>query len=374
MINLKIKKIAVLAVLAVGALCKGGFCSSENAGASGVPALNYDVGGRQVGMGGAFTAVADDIFGLQYNPAVLGRLRDINVGGMFRKGILDTNVTYVAFSTPFSFADRVSPSFGMSLLYSRNGDIEWYKTNPDGSPAVVGESISAGSDLVLSAGYGENIFVDNMGDLLLEHYLGAMAKLVYSQLPGTDGEMIGANAFAVDVGYLANSRDTGTTFGLSVLNLGGSLTYIEEKTPLPLTARAGVAQKFTLGKGTLNLALDGIRYFEEKATRLRVGAEADIERFAKLRLGYRFLEDGASGGLSAGFGVSLKGLAADFGMIFNGDLDTIYQFSVSYRFGRGEESYNESQYPSVRKSRTSRSDVIVPLQTPKSQPGRKTQP
>ena len=65
------RKLAFAAALLLGCVLPA---AAGGPGSAGMQALKSDMSPRAAGMGGAFTAGADDIYTAEYNPAGLGRL------------------------------------------------------------------------------------------------------------------------------------------------------------------------------------------------------------------------------------------------------------------------------------------------------------
>jgi tetratricopeptide (TPR) repeat protein len=70
-----------------------------NAGLTAFPVLNVPMGGRSEGMAGAFTAVADDISFIEYNPAGSSMLSLSELAFFHNNWIADTNVEGVVYAT-----------------------------------------------------------------------------------------------------------------------------------------------------------------------------------------------------------------------------------------------------------------------------------
>src|SRR3990167_10296767 len=64
-------------------------------------------------------------------------------------------------------------------------------------------------------------------------------KLIRSTLV----ETYSANTVAADIGYLAESLETKTSFGLTLANFGPGMSYSGQKDPLPAVLRCGVAYR-----------------------------------------------------------------------------------------------------------------------------------
>jgi|GEM_PF-6929540 len=338
------RQAAIAAALAVAAAFSGlSAASAADPGATAVSMLKYDIGARPLALGGAFAAMQGGIYGMRYNPAGLalsGGAPEASL--MLQQGIMDTKMQFIGGALPLPFAGfsgQGHASAGASLLYSSNGDMGWYQTDPlTGGVLHNGDNISAGSDMVLSFGYAEKFsseplrFNPRSASLgTLESYMGAAVKIISSKLPDLDGSMSGASALAVDLGYLAEVPEWNARGGFSLLNLGGGVKYKEVSSPLPFALRAGGAYTYAGFMRGVTGSLDVIRYMTEQLTRVRVGMELPVDRYAALRFGYRFLED--SGGFTMGIGAHFANISCNFGMAFNGDLGNTTQFDFNYRFG-----------------------------------------
>ncbi|MDD4004899.1 MAG: PorV/PorQ family protein, partial [Elusimicrobiaceae bacterium] len=305
-----------------------------------MPVLKLDIGARPMGLGGSYVAVADDIYGLSYNPAGLASIKTMEIGGTFFRGVSDTRLQYYALAFPLPFygiSGTSQPRLAFGLLFSQNGTIGWNQLASDGSILRTGESRNAGGDFVLTASYSEKVyestlFLSRLSKTTVEHSVGLSAKMISSRLPNTDGTDAKASALSADAGYLANLKDYNTTLGVSVTNASGELTYLEDSATLPLILRGGASYRKVdeLDRGVMFTA-DYLRYYQEEANRLRVGMELLFEKYGALRVGYRFLEDDGSG-FTAGAGATMAGASFDFGFALGGDLDTRFQFGLTYKF------------------------------------------
>jgi len=84
--------------------------------------LRNGVGARPLGMGGAFTAVAEGIDAVYYNPAGLGFYPRTMVGASYKSLSLDRHFGYVAFAFPVRNEAAMAASwlnFGVSDVVSR---------------------------------------------------------------------------------------------------------------------------------------------------------------------------------------------------------------------------------------------------------------
>src|SRR5689334_22693157 len=91
----------------------------NNVGSSGAVFEKIGVGARAAGMGGAFSALADDITALYWNPAGIARLKGINAGASYTAWFAGITHNFIAGVVPIS--DRYR--FGVSLTVLDNGSL-----------------------------------------------------------------------------------------------------------------------------------------------------------------------------------------------------------------------------------------------------------
>src|SRR6266852_2891154 len=84
------------------------------------PILSVGVGARAVGMGESFTAVADDLSALHYNPAGLGQLKSTQLS-LMHDSYLDGGF-YDTLGFAYSLGD--SGTLGLGLNYLNYGSID----------------------------------------------------------------------------------------------------------------------------------------------------------------------------------------------------------------------------------------------------------
>ena len=84
----------------------------NNVGSSGEIFEKIGVGARAAGMGGAFSALADDITSLYWNPAGVARLKGITVGASYTKWFADVTHNFIGAVLPLTDRYRL----GVSLI------------------------------------------------------------------------------------------------------------------------------------------------------------------------------------------------------------------------------------------------------------------
>lgn len=308
---------------------------ASEAGVTGAQVLQIPLGTRALGMGGAFTAVGTDASALFYNPAGLARLSAHEVGVSFITGQADNSLNHFSYAGPLPFSGISGSGYastGASLLMARSGEIEVNTLKPDGS-TLASETISAGSDVVATLGYAERVGTSPLeigrDTYNISHFLGLSGKFIRSTL----AERYTATAFAGDAGYLVQMPEHGLSAGVSALNLGTKLKYIEEGDPLPMTLRSGFS--YQAGVPSLHtwiLALDGDWVVKERVWHVNTGMEYFWLKSYGLRLGYQFNRDTL--GLTAGFGLRWRGrILIDYAWVMGDGLSDAHRVTVSYRFG-----------------------------------------
>jgi len=179
----------------------------------------------------------------------------------------------------------------------------------------------------------------------INHFAGVSGKFVQSTLV----EEYSAHAFAADVGYLANSPEAGLSLGLSALNLGGALKYIDTADPLPSTLRGGLAWQTNSPAHAFLIAADGEWLTHEKQWHANAGLEYFWFKSAGLRLGYQFHRD--SGGLTVGLGLRWKSrILIDYAWAMNEDLNDAHRVTLTWRFGPVEPGSRGGGRPFIETS------------------------
>lgn len=322
--------VAVALVLSLAA----GSARAEGVGSTAVPVLQLPVAARAAGMGTAFTAVATDASAMFYNPAGLARINAHELDFSFISGTGETTVQNFAYAGPTSFtgvSGNGYTSVGANLLYSRSGTIEVNRLNSNGSLAS-SESVSAGSDMILTGGYAERVGMTPIelrdATYNVDHYMGVTGKYVRSTIVTKT-----ATTLSADVGYLVHSPEAGWSFGASALNVGGKIRYNEADEPLPTAFRGGVAwQGGVPSVHNVIASLDGDYILDEKNWHVNAGLEYFWQKMYGMRVGYEAHRDEA--GLTVGFGLRWRGrILIDYAWGLGRDITDSHRLTVSYRFG-----------------------------------------
>ena len=273
------------------------------------PALSMGAGARAIGMGGAYTAVADDASAIYWNAAGLGNIKNIQAVLTYDKWFVDTMFSQGMFAAPMSVG-----AFGADIFYMSMGSIPG--RNIYGAETHIINPYSIGG----SAGYGISF-----GDISA----GAALKII-SQSTGTRSNA----AFAGDAGVLYK---TGIfSAGTSLQNIGGTDGY-----SLPMDIKAGAAIKpINEGPHRLLIAVDAQYLFKDSAS-VSAGAEYVYADMLSARIGYKtgFARTDLEGlkGLSGGIGVKYAGVSFDYALVTYGDLGISHMITLTYDFAGHEE-------------------------------------
>lgn len=274
-------------------------------------------GARPGGMGGAFTAVADDINAICWNPAGLAFLKEHQVSFMYNdlagvfqvEGAGDMYQGFAAYLAPWG----EGRSFALGLQYEEQGKIAYTAESPE-----IVQTYSLGANCALIASYAQRI-APRIG-------VGLNLKFISTKL--WDEE---ANAYALDIGTLYHMEKV--SIGASFQNWGTKLMMKDasQGDPLPERIKIGFVYKLmNKNRNNLILAMDFTRptYSEME---INTGAEYWYADLLALRIGY-LKKEGRVEGMTQGLGIKYKNYRIDFANIPWGELGKVQRISLSIRF------------------------------------------
>ncbi len=233
----------------------------EKAGTTAFPFLRINVGARAVGMGGAFTGLADDASALYYNPAGMTSLEENRFILGYHNYVVDIQSGFVG--GIWKLNDN--SSLGAYASYLNFG--EFIEADQQGNQS--GETFGGG-DILLSVGYARR--------LSYKVEVGGTVKMIYETL-----DEYSASGIAVDLAAKYSGDRRRFSAGIMVQNLGTQLSSLGEETyDLPLTFRGGISYKpvglaLILASDVI-MPLDsrmdiaaGLEYYELKPFYIRAG-------------------------------------------------------------------------------------------------------
>ena len=316
-----------------------------NAGLTAFPVLNVPMGGRSEGMAGAFSAVADDISFLDYNPAASSMLSKSELAFFHNNWIADTKVEGAAFASRYK---DLGFAAGIKWLYTPFTEYNMY-----------GDRVSKGY-------YSEGVAALNVSYNLFRGYyfqgvsIGASLKGAFRLMPDfsnaddlgeNQGELISGSGLAqsgimvmADIGALTrfnflkpySSREKNTSVSLVLRNFGPP--SMDE--PLPSVITAGIAYKplrpllfsfdFSVPLNFTDISLSEKPYWA-------LGFAGDITSFLSMRAGFM----GKYGGVrvTVGSAVKLSKVALDvnYSLDLATQLQPMNRVSLGVRLDLGDQ-------------------------------------
>ncbi len=303
--------------------------------------LKIAVGPRPVGMGGAYTASADDINSIYWNPAGLARMYAKEAYFNHVDWIADVNLDYAGVGVDVSGLGTIAASVAVLSM----GDMKVRTLeNPEGT----GEIFNAGS-LLLGLSYARNLTED--------FSIGFNVKYINEYIWHES-----ASSFALDVGVLYRIQFLNELrLGASISNFGpkmqlagrdileimqtgpGNQNIINtnldlDKFELPLIFRIGLAVDAVKNNDTrLTLAADAV-HPNDNSEHVNTGVEFSWHELFFVRGGYKSLfEREGEQGLTLGVGVNYRLVEAvkvmiDYAYQDFGRLKNVQYISLGVKF------------------------------------------
>ncbi len=309
-----------LALLLLAPSARADFFSRTGRGTTSGAALSLGPSARAIGMGEAFTSVADDASAVFWNPGALVLVP--------KASLSFTHAPYLAsiYYDNVSFVSRLSPRtlVGGSVQYLDYGSIDGTDVNNLDTQAFHPR------DYVYTLSYARDLDFVSFGN---EQYgFGVNAKLLRSTIVES------ASAFAVDVGILSRydfPDGHRLKAGLVVQNIGGGLRYDQASDPLPTTFRAGASYpllKNWLFSADAVLPKGNGLYFAG-GTELTASLGPEIRGALRAGINTLTLSDlRESSGLAFGAGLTISLLSFDYAFLPMGELGATHRLSVTLRF------------------------------------------
>ncbi len=272
----KVVKALLIAALGIGVATP--IFAAESAGQAGAY-LKMGVGARALGMGSAFTAVANDSTAAFWNPAGLAKLKKHEASFMHANLSDDRDYNF------FNYAHVLNGNDGknngtVALSHIRFGIDGIPETRED--PNNPGQPWLDGAGNVRIFSYFEdtetNTFISYGRAVTDRFYAGLNLKYLKQKLFTNKADTMG-----LDFGLMYDCNDK-TTVGLSVRDLGESMdwdTNTGTKDDVPVTTTLGIAHKCN-DKLLISADLNKVQDMDVK---LFCGAEYQIHDNVSLRVG-----------------------------------------------------------------------------------------
>lgn len=279
---------------------------------SGFSFLKISVDAKSEGLSGAYTAMSNNVTSLYWNPAGLAWVNKKEVLATHSEWLLGSRFDFLGVGIPLS-KFKGSLGLGVSMLSQKEQEGRDEQGNKTGSfPANDGAlTLALGRKISLSSQWGMGL------------------KLIRSQIASDIGQ-----GLALDLGVRHGHRFNRIplTLGVSILNLGPGVTFIDEPTKLPLTLAAGLAIE---SWGAFALSADWRYRIDDQKVFWAAGTQYSLSPGFSLRTGYGITDktgEDIVSGLGLGFGISLRGYQLDYAFTPMGDLGNAHKFSLGARF------------------------------------------
>jgi hypothetical protein len=270
---------------------------------TGADFLLATTGARPDAMGQAFSAVADDINTLSFNPAGLGNIRLPEIAYSHYSFVSDIGFDFIGAGIPLGSAGV------LGLGYMGVG-VKPFNSTLDPMAVMGTDSENA---LMLGWGYAWDLF-----------QAGVAVKYLWRNVGTAEGQ-----GWAADVGIRMRPVRR-LSLAMSLLNFGPPVVLTQNE-PLPTTWKGGAAYRvFEDPQHTLDVSLEANVALQGQEPRYSMGAEYWFQEICALRAGY--IANSSEEGLTAGVGIQFLGVQLDYAYQPFTHLGTTNRFSGMFRW------------------------------------------
>ncbi|MCK5127058.1 MAG: PorV/PorQ family protein [candidate division Zixibacteria bacterium] len=303
------------AILAVLVSLSGQAFGQAKVGTAGAKFLDIGISARAMGMSEAYSAIANDISAVYYNPAGLTQIYSREAMFTHIDYPADINYEFAAVAFPWEAASGV---IAFSFYNLRPGEIPLTTyANPEGT----GEMFFA-NDYAITITYARS---------LTEHFsLGTTFKAI-----GQYYDNESATGWAADVGTIYDTGYRGFKIAMSIMNFGPDMKMITQEYPLPINFKFGSSFNFIESPDHLaTFALEGA-HPSDNLEQYNAGIEYWFHDKFSLRVGNRFNYDTdgftAGAGMKMPFGETVE-MRIDYSYQDFGFLREVHRFSLAMAF------------------------------------------
>ncbi|MDH3217678.1 MAG: PorV/PorQ family protein [Candidatus Krumholzibacteria bacterium] len=270
---------------------------------------------RATGMGGAFTALANDASATYWNPAGMVEITKtaVRLEHTFWPADIDLDYATAVFTLPF-----VPGAWGVS---ARALSMDPQKERTIFLPEGTGREFDAG-DMSFGLSYAQ-YFTDKFS-------AGGTVHFIHSGLAEKS-----VNTYAVDFGLIYRIGFRGMRLGMMIQSLGGKVNYDDRESKLPTLFKVGLAVA-AYQRGAHSLETVGeFSHPSDNVERINLGGEYSFNQFFYLRGGYNVDYD--EHGAAAGFGLRIdttqsSDLSFDYSWVELGFLEETHRVSLGFQY------------------------------------------
>ncbi len=320
----------------------GGF---SKVGTTAAQFLKIGVGARAMGLGGSFTALANDVTSLYWNPAGITNINNFSLAVSHSEWFAEISHDFAGVVLPLSTSDIIA----LNVISLNTGEQEVTTViQPEGTGIFYDVS-----DLTIGLSYARAL-TDRFS-------VGLTVKYIQQNLYNES-----ASTFAVDIGTTLRTGFHDLIIAMSMTNFGGNMKLEgrdlitisninnegsggynpdarlkTEPWPLPLMFRVGIAMDLIGGSdpfvdsemNRFTMAIDGV-HPNDNTEKVNIGGEYSWNETVFARLGYKInydVEKWTFGvGVKVDFGTQQAGF--DYALIDFRDLGKVSQFSLELNF------------------------------------------
>ena len=297
----------------------------QRTGTSSLQFLKIGNGARGTGMGETFTAVADDISSLFYNPAGLSLFKENGLTFSHTAWFVDTRQEF--FGGVYHFG---SNALGVSVTSLRTEDMKvTTEYQPEGtgdyfrfSDIAIGLSFARKMTSQFSFGATVKYVEESLGELKIRTVLGDLATYYMTGL--------GTTRFAV---MISNFGGQVTPSG-EVQLIGGRVANSFQSFPPPTLFKIGFAFEPILTQTNRITTSAQLNSPNDNKENINIGAEYAYKEFLFIRGGYKFNVDAENFSFGAGlkFPISFARANLDYSIANYKDLGFAHRFSLNIMF------------------------------------------
>lgn len=305
-------KFRILIISLCGLIVTTSSWAKSSTGIAGAPFLKIGVGAKASAMGEAFSAIADDITAVYWNPAGLVQLTKPEISTMYNDWFEGIGHGFLGFGFPTSQKRAI----GISVIHLDTGKIPGYEDGSPGSPYVSTGDFSA----------RDTAFAFTYAAVLTKAIsFGLNIKGITQKIQNEE-----AAAFAIDLGQLYQTPIEGLVLSTVIQNVGSRIKYSVEGDKLPLTLKFGSA--YRLKGQPLSIACDLTKPIDND-WKINLGLEVWLRNLIALRGGFNsqvFKDLGT--GITWGFGTTINHYQIDYAFVPYDELGNAHRISITFRF------------------------------------------